>query len=164
MAPMPGGYTAPTRQPMDSALRLVIILMFVNLGLSLLTTVVVLILHNSVIDYQIAHSNYPPNIDIDQVHQILLDSLWGRIAGNVIVSALYVWRSFALRRGSRYAYLRTYYIAIVGLIGIVYLIAVSSAYPVWMRVEQVIQGVVLIALLIAVSRPAVRARYAKQRA
>ncbi|HEY4459622.1 MAG TPA: hypothetical protein VGN81_35245 [Pseudonocardiaceae bacterium] len=164
MAPMPGGYAAPARQPMDSALRLVIILMFVNLGLSVLTTIVVLILHNSVIDYQIAHSNYPPDVDVAQLHKILLTSLWGRIAGNVVVSVLYVWRSFALRRGSRYAYLRTYYIAIVGLIGIVYLVAVSTAYPVWMRVEQVIQGVVLIALLVAVSRPAVRARFAKQRA
>jgi hypothetical protein len=142
----------------------VIILMFVNLGLSVLTTIVVLILHNSVIDYQIAHSNYPPDVDVTQLHKILLTSLWGRIAGNVVVSVLYVWRSFALRRGSRYAYLRTYYIAIVGLIGIVYLVAVSTAYPVWMRVEQVIQGVVLIALLVAVSRPAVRARFAKQRA
>lgn len=161
---MPGGYQAPTRQPMDSALRLVIILMFVNLGLSILTTIVVLILHNSVIDYQIAHSNYPPDVNIDAVRKILQNALWGRIAGNVIVSALYVWRSFALRRGSRYAYLRTYYIAIVGLIGIVYLVVVSTQYPVWMRVEQVVQGVVLLALLVAVSRPAVRARYAKQRA
>jgi hypothetical protein len=164
MAPMPGGYQAPQRQPMDSALRLVIILMFVNLGLSVLTTIVVLILHNSVIDYQIAHSHYPPDVDVDAIRKVLQTSLWGRVAGNVLVSALYVWRSFALRRGSRYAYLRTYYIAIVGLIGIVYLVAVSGQYPVWMRVEQIIQGVVLIGLLVAVSRPAVRARYAKQRA
>ena len=164
MAPMPGGYAPPERQPMDSALRLVIILMFVNLGLSVLTTIVVLILHNSVIDYQVAHTTIPPGADVEQLRGIYQSSLWGRLAGNVLVSALYVWRSFALRRGSRYAYLRTYYIAIVGLVGILYLIFVSTQYPVWMRVEQVLQGLVLIALLIAVSRPAVRARYAKQRA
>lgn len=164
MAPMPGGYAPPTRPPMDSALRLVIILMFVNLGLSLLTTIVVLILHNSVIDYQIAHTHIPPGTDVEQLRKILQSSLWGRIAGNVIVSVLYVWRSFALRRGSRYAYLRTYWIAIIGMLGIVYLVVVSTQYPVWMRIEQVLQGVVLLALLIAVSRPAVRARYAKQRA
>ena len=90
--------------------------------------------------------------------------MWGRLAGNVIVSVFYVWRSFALRRGSRYAYVRTYYIAIVGLLALVYLFVVSNQYPVWMRVEQVLQALVLLALLIAVSRPAVRARFAKQRA
>jgi hypothetical protein len=164
MAPMPGGSAPPQRQPMDSALRLVITLMFVNLGLSVLTTIVVLILHNSVIDYQIAHTTIQPGVDVNQLRSIYQTSLWGRLAGNVVVSVLYVWRSFALRRGSRYAYLRTYYIAIIGLVGIAYLIFVSTQYPVWMRIEQVLQALVLLALLYAVSRPAVRARFAKQRA
>lgn len=164
MAPMPGGDAPPAPQPMDSALRLVIILMFVNLGLSVLTTIVVLILHNSVIDYQIAHTPLGPNVNMVQLRTALQGALWGRLAGNVIVSVFYVWRSFALRRGSRYAYVRTYYIAIVGLLALVYLFVVSNQYPVWMRVEQVLQALVLLALLIAVSRPAVRARFAKQRA
>jgi hypothetical protein len=164
MAPMPGGPAPHRHLPVDSALRLVLILMFVNLGLSLLTTILVLIFHNSVIDYQLAHLQLNGNISIAQERQILMTSLWSRLAGSVIVSAVYVWRAFSLRRGSRGAYLRLYYIAIVGLIGIAYLIFVSTQYPVWMRIEQILQAVVLIGLLIAVSRPAVRNRYAKQRA
>ena len=55
MPSMPGGPAPHRHLPVDSALRLVLILMFVNLGLSLLTTILVLIFHNSVIDYQLAH-------------------------------------------------------------------------------------------------------------
>lgn len=164
MAPMPGGPAPRQHLPVDSALRLVLILMFINLGLSVLTTILVLIFHTSVIDYQLAHTNIAPGADVDIMRNALQDALWGRLVGSVLVSAVYIWRAFALRRGSRGAYLRLYYIAIVGLLGIAYLIFVSTAYPVWMRVEQILQAVVLIGLLIAVSRPAVRDRFAKQRA
>ncbi len=148
---------------MDAALRRVIIVMFINLGLSVITSILVLIMHNSVIDYQLAHTRLPPGANVDMMRQALQGALWGRIAGSVVVSALYIWRAFALRRGSRGAYLRLYYIAIIGILGIAYLIFVSTQYPVWMRVEQVLQAVVLVGLLIAVSRPAVRNRFAKQR-
>ena len=164
MAPMPGGPAPHRHLPVDSALRLVLILMFVNLGLSVLTTALVLIFHTSVIDYQIAHTNVGPGVDVDMLRKTLQAALWGRLVGSVLVSAVYIWRAFALRRGSRNAYLRLYYIAIIGLVGIAYLIFVSTQYPVWMRVEQVLQALVLISLLIAVSRPAVRDRFAKQRA
>jgi hypothetical protein len=92
----------------------------------------------------------------------LAGAMWGRVAGIVVVSVLYVWRSFALRRGSRGAYRRLILICVVGLAGIVFLIA-SAQYPVWMRVEQVLQGIVLLALLFAVTRRPVRDRYAKPR-
>lgn len=147
---------------MDAALRLVIVLMFVNLGLSVVLTGLMLIFHTSLVDYQLAHTPIPPGADTTILRESLTDALWGRVAGVVIVAAAYVWRAFSLRRGSRRAYLRLIWICGVGLAGIVYLI-VAGNYPVWMRVEQVLQGVVLISLLIAVTRPAVRDRYAKQR-
>jgi hypothetical protein len=155
----------PGAQPVDSALRLVIILMFVNLGLSVLTTIITLILHDSVLNYEIAHSHLPPDAspaEVNMIRQTLQTSLWTKLGATVLVSALYIWRAYALRRGSRRAYLRLYYICIAGLIGIVYLI-VAGQYPVWMRVEQGLQAVVLIALIIAVSRKEVRTRFAKQR-
>lgn len=162
MAPMPGGPAQRERLPMDSALRLVIILMFINLGLSVITSVLVLIMHNSVIDYQLAHTQLPPGADVALMRSTLQSALWARLASSVVVSALYIWRAFALRRGSRGAYLRLYWIAIVGILGIAYLIFVSTQYPVWMRVEQVLQALVLVGLLIAVSRPQVRDRFTKQ--
>jgi hypothetical protein len=154
------------RQPMDGPLRLVIVLMFVNLGLSLVLTVLMLILHSSLLDYELAHSHLPAGASPAQVavlRKSLEGAMWGRVIGIVLVSALYVWRSFALRRGSRGAYRRLILICVVGLVGILVLIA-SAQYPVWMRVEQVLQGVVLLALLFAVTRKPVRDRYAKPRA
>jgi hypothetical protein len=155
---MPPG---PSRQPMDSALRLVITLMFVNLGLSVVLTVLMLVFHNSIVNYEFAHTAVPAGTDPATFRDSLQAALWGRLAGVVIVSALYVWRSFSLRAGKRRAYLRLIWICAIGLAGILYLL-VGAKYPTWMRVEQIIQGVVLISLLIAVTRRPVRDRFAKQ--
>jgi uncharacterized membrane protein len=151
----------PPRQPVDNALRLVITLMFVNLGLSVVLTILMLIFHNSIINYEFARTQVPAGSDPAVVRNALQDALWGRLAGVVIVSALYVWRAFSLRAGKRRAYLRLIWICVVGLAGILYLLA-GAKYPVWMRVEQVLQGIVLISLLIAVTRKPIRDRFAKQ--
>jgi magnesium-transporting ATPase (P-type) len=155
----------PGAQPIDTALRRVIILMFINLGLSVVTTLITLLLRTSVLDYQLAHAHIPAGAspaDIDVIRQALETALWTKLVVTVLVAGLYIWRAFALRRGSRGAYLRLYYICVAGIVGIAYLI-LAGQYPVWMRVEQGLQAVVLVALLIAVSRKEVRYRFAKQR-
>jgi uncharacterized membrane protein len=146
---------------MDNALRLVITLMFVNLGLSVVLTILMLIFRNSIINYEFARTQIPAGSDATDVRNALQAALWGRLAGVVVVSALYVWRSFSLRAGKRRAYIRLIWICAVGLAGILYLLA-DAKYPGWMRVEQVLQGIVLISLLIAVTRKPVRDRFAKQ--
>jgi hypothetical protein len=155
----------PGAAPMDGPLRLVITLMFVNLGLSVVLTVLTLILHNSVVDFQLAHAHLPPNADpalVADTRKALQAAVWTRVVAVLVVSGLYIWRAFALRRGSRRAYLRLIWICVIGLLGIIYLIA-AAQYPVWMRVEQVLQGLVLIALLYAVTRKEVRYRFVKPR-
>ena len=152
---------SPARQPMDNALRLVITLMFVNLGLSVVLTILMLIFRNSIVNYEFAHTQLPAGSDPATFRNTLQAALWGRLAGVVIVSALYVWRSFSLRAGKRRAYIRLIWICAVGLAGIVYLLA-GAKYPDWMRVEQVLQGIVLISLLFAITRKPVRDRFAKQ--
>jgi hypothetical protein len=149
------------RQPMDNALRLVITLMFVNLGLSVVLTILMLIFHNSIVNYEFARTHVPAGSDPAVVRNTLQAALWGRLAGVVIVSVLYVWRSFSLRAGKRRAYIRLIWICAVGLAGILYLL-LGAKYPAWMRVEQVLQGIVLITLLIALTRKPVRDRFAKQ--
>lgn len=155
----------PAAIPVDTALRRVIILMFVNLGLSVVTTVITLFMKDSVLSYQLAHTHLPTGAtpaEVATIHQALQTALWTKLGASILVAGLYIWRAYALRRGSRGAYLRLYYICVIGILGIVYLIA-SGQYPVWMRVEQVLQALVLVALLIAVSRKEVRYRFAKQR-
>jgi uncharacterized membrane protein len=146
---------------MDNALRLVITLMFVNLGLSVVLTILMVIFHNSIVNYEFARTQVPAGSDPATVRSALQAAVWGRLAGVVVISVLYVWRSFSLRAGKRRAYLRLIWICAFGLAGIVYLLA-GDKYPDWMRVEQVLQGIVLIALLIAVTRKPVRDRFAKQ--
>ncbi len=139
--------------------------MFINLGLSVVTTVITLLLRTSVLDYQLAHARIPAGAspaEIDVIRHALQTALWSKLVATVLVAGLYIWRAFALRRGSRGAYLRLYYICVAGIVGIAYLI-LAGQYPVWMRVEQGLQAVVLVALLIAVSRKEVRYRFAKQR-
>ncbi len=139
--------------------------MFVNLGLSVVTTVVTLLLRTSVLDYQLAHAHLPAGASpaaIDTIRRALQTALWSKTVATVLVAGLYIWRAYALRRGSRGAYLRLYYICVAGIIGIAYLI-LAGQYPVWMRIEQGLQAVVLVTLLIAVSRKEVRYRFAKQR-
>lgn len=160
-APLTTTPPGPRRQPMDNALRLVITLMFVNLGLSLVLTLLLLIFHNSIVDYEFARTHVAAGSNPAIVRSALQHALWGRLVGVVIVSALYVWRAFLLRAGKRGAYLRLFGICVIGLVGIVFLI-VGAKYPVWMRVEQVLQGIVLISLLIALTRKPVRDRFAKQ--
>lgn len=152
----------PSTGSAETALHLVIVLMFVNLGLSVLTTIVTVLLRTSVLDYQVAHTPLPAGspLSTHAVRETLQSSLWLKLGASVVVSAFYIWRAYALQRGSRGAYLRLYYICIAGLVGIGYLI-LSGHYPVWMRVEQGLQAVVLVALLVAVSRAPVRHRFAR---
>jgi len=145
---------------MDNALRLVITLMFVNLGLSVVLTILMLIFHNSIVNYEFAHTRVPAGSDPAVVRNTLQAALWGRLGGVVIVSALYVWRAFSLRAGKRRAYIRLIWICAAGLVGILYLLT-GAKYPAWMRVEQVLQGIVLISLLVAITRKPVRDRFAK---
>lgn len=142
---------------MDGSLRLVIVLMFADVGLSVVLTLLMLIFNKSLVDYQLAHLHLPPNVDTTALRNGRQNGLGASLAV-VVVAALYVWLASALRRGSRLAYRWLVWLCVFGLAGIVYLIAAAN-YPWWMRVEQVIQGVVLISLLIA----AVRYRYTKLR-
>jgi hypothetical protein len=112
---------------------------------------------HSIVNYQLDHRH------ITDPHQraVLRDSytggIIGRVIGNIVVSVVYVFLVRALVRGRRWAYRR---VILVGILGIVGLIAVQfTPYPPWMRVEQVIQALVLAALVYFVTRPEVRAHF-----
>jgi hypothetical protein len=154
--------SAPPAQPLGPTppeLRLVITLMFVNLGLSVLLAVLLLVFHNSVLAFQLAHTVVPPGQE-DTIRTSLEVGLWSRLGGVLLIAVLYVLRARALRRGKRSAYRRTMIIAVVGVVGAVFLV-LSSTYPAWMRIEEAVQGLVLLALFWAVTRRSVRARFAK---
>jgi hypothetical protein len=90
--------------------------------------------------------------------------VWIRAVG-VLVLALMSLRWVAqLAEGSRSAYRRLVWISVAGSVGIAALALLpDSPYPVWVRVEQAVQGVVLVALAVTLLRPRVRRRLRAQR-
>jgi hypothetical protein len=152
---------SPARLPMDSALRLVVALMFIYLAMSLVLSILLLIFHNSFVDYELARTHIAPGSTAATVRHTVQVGLWGRLVGVLVISVLYIWRALRLRDGRRSTYLRLIGICVFGLLYLLYLLA-SAKYPTWMRVEQVVQGIVLLSLLLALTRRPVRDRFAKQ--
>ncbi|GAA3108386.1 hypothetical protein GCM10010464_84100 [Pseudonocardia yunnanensis] len=151
--------TVPTATP-PPELRRVIALLLVNLGLSAVLAVLFAAFHDTLLDYQVAHMALPASADGAAVRASLSAGLWSRAFAVIIVGVVYVFLIRRLRRGVRRAYFRVLVLSVVSLAGIVYL-ATSGQYPSWVLVEQVIQALVLLALLWAVTRPAVRGHFSR---
>jgi hypothetical protein len=153
------------RRTPPAALRPVIHLLLVNLILSIGLTVVVLLLRHSVIDYQVDHAHLRSESTMSAAEQrrILRDSatlaVYSRVVGNVVVAVVYYFLVRSLLRGRRRAYRRVLWLSIGGIasLGLLW----TQPYPNWMRIEQVAQGFVLAAILYQVTRPEVRAYFAK---
>jgi bacteriorhodopsin len=139
-------------------LRRVTTLLLVNLGLSALLAVAFLVFHRSLLDYQVAHMNLAPGTDVDAVRDGLSASLWSRVGGVVVIGLVYTVLLRRVRAGQRRAFFRILILSVVSLAGIAYLLS-TGQYPVWVDVEQGIQAAVLLGLLWAVTRPAVRAHF-----
>jgi hypothetical protein len=141
-------------------LRGVVVLLLVNLGLSLVLTVVTVIARHSIVNYQLDHRHIT---DPDQ-RALLRNSysyaILTRVVGNIVVSVVYVFLVRALLRGRRWAYRRTILLGSLGIVGL--LILQASPYPAWMRAEQLVQAVVLGGLLYFVLRPQVKAHFDPQ--
>jgi hypothetical protein len=141
------------------ALRPVVVLLLINLGLSIVLTVAVLILRHSVVNYQLDARH----ITDPEQRSILRDTysvaIWTRVIGNVVASIVYAFLVRALLRGRRWAYRRVVLLGIIGIVGLIYI--QFTPYPVWMRAEQALQAVVLAGLLYFVLRPDVRSHFAK---
>lgn len=151
--------TTPNRTaPVE--LRRVITLLLVNLGLSAVRAVLFAVLHNSLLDYQIQQLGLPPGTDDSGVREGLSVGLWSRVVTVVIIAVVYVILIRRLRTGKRRAYLRVLVLSVVSLLGIGYLVF-SAQYPAWVLVEQGVQALVLLSLLWAVTRPAVRRHFAR---
>ncbi len=141
------------------ALRPVVGLLLTNLALSALLTVLVLIMRHSVIDYQLDHRHITDPDQRDLLRKTYGYSLWSRVLGNIAASVVYAFMVRALLRGRRWAYRRVITLGIFGIVALLFVLV--TPYPAWMHIEQVVQAVVLAALLYFVTRPEVRGHFAK---
>lgn len=139
-----------------SELRRVIALLLVNLELTAVLAILSVIFRTSLVDYQIQRMGLP---DTESVRSGLDIGIWSRVGVVAIVGVVYAFLIPRLRLGRRRAYVRVLVLSVVSLAGIAYAL-VSGRYPVWIDVEQVVQAVVLLSILWAVTRPVVRRHFA----
>jgi hypothetical protein len=135
----------------------VVVLLLVNLALSIVLTVVVVIARNRIVDFQLDARHITDPVARETVRRGQVIGVIGRVVGNIVASVVYVYLVRALLRGRRWAYRRVVLLGVLGIVGLVLLQA--TPYPWWVRVEQILQALVLAALVYFVTRPEVRAHF-----
>ncbi len=155
----PAGDASGAR-PAPPELHRVIQLLLVNLGLSAVLALLFAAFHDSLLTYQVSRLRLPPSADVAAVREGLSIGLWSRVVTVVVIAVVYVFLIRRLRLGRRRAYLRVLILSVISLLGVGYLVF-SAQYPAWVLVEQGVQALVLLALLWAVTRPAVRSHFAR---
>jgi hypothetical protein len=148
----PGGREPP--------LNRLIRIMLVNLGAGLVIAAVTLICHDQIVAAQLA-SAHPAAGAVAQTRNSLSITLWTRPAPAVAVAILYPLFIRRLRQHQRRGYRR---VVIVGLLQLAALIwyLLGADYPWWLRVLQGAQALIVLAVLWAASRPALRALFGYQ--
>jgi ABC-type Fe3+ transport system permease subunit len=150
---------APVEEPpRPDQLRLIAGLLIVNLTLSILVTVLSLFARHSIVNYQLDHRHISDPRIRERLRDSYVYAIVTRAVGNAVASVIYVFLVRALFRGRRWAYRRVIWLGSAG--GLALLLAQTTPYPPWLRVEQLTQAVVLGLLVYVVTRPAVRAHFA----
>lgn len=157
--PVPGQPAEPVELlPPPPELRRVVALLVVNLTLSLVLTVVTVLDRHSIVNYQLDHRHITDPDQRAALRDGYIGAVIGRVVGNIVVSVVYAFLVRALLRGRRWAYRRVIWIGCAGIVGLALIQA--TPYPPWMRVEALVQALVLAALVYFVLRPNVRAYFA----
>jgi hypothetical protein len=145
------------RQATLPALRRVIVLMLVNLGLSALLAVLIFAFRHQLVEFQLAQ--LPPGADTERMRAGLRAAVWARVAPVGLVAIVYFFLIKGLRNGSRRSYLRVVWLSAAGTVALG--ISLLTADPWWMRTVQAIQLVAVAALLYAVTRTEIRDGFPK---
>lgn len=95
-------------------------------------------------------------------HADLSSQVWSRVIGLLVASPIYLLLGYLIHKGKRLAFNRLRISAIVGVAIIGWIVIEPGPYPMWIRVEQAIQGLILIGVIIAVHHPKIRAHVAKK--
>lgn len=152
--------TAAVIDSRGAALSRVIGLLYANLAVSLVIAVLTFASWHNVIDYEMAHlPGGAPADPVAERHSLTL-STWITPVVVLAVSLVYLRIAARLRRGHRRTWIRVLVIAIAGIVGLAYP-TLSGQYPAWMRIGHAVQELVLLALLVAATRPTVRARFGR---
>jgi hypothetical protein len=123
-----------------STLRTVTALVGTYLGISVLTLVAIILLRNN--------------------PQVVNTAVW--IRGTLVVSSAILLFVFALRAraGATRAFLRVRLVSAILLVAIIVIVALPGTFPTWMKIEQAVCGLVLLAVVILVNGRRLRTFFA----
>jgi hypothetical protein len=138
-------------------LRPVIRLLYLNLAISIVLAVLTFAFQHNIVDYQVAHLAGGN----EARRSALAGVLWIRPASVLLIGLIYLRLAGRLRLGRRRTYIRVLLIGALGCAGAIYLV-ISAQFPLWMRIGQIAQAIVLLGLLFAVTRRDVRAHFGPQ--
>lgn len=154
--PPPEPVVVPSGPP-PRQVKYAAILLMVNLGLSIVVTIMSFIYREDIIQLSVTQA-HGSAAEATARHAIVV-SLWVRAGTNILVGVLYLFFISRLYRGKRWAWRRLVWLSIAGAIGMIFLL--TQHYPPIFKVEQVIQLLVLAAIAVCVLHPDTRAHYAK---
>ncbi|GAB2912049.1 hypothetical protein GCM10027047_07790 [Rhodococcus aerolatus] len=140
------------------ALRRLVTLMLVNLAVGLVVAGLTLVLHQQVLDHQLAASDPEVLADPAQrraLEQSLSATLWSRPGPAVAVALLYPLFLRRLRRHEKRGLRRTVVAAVAQLLALGWY-AVGTGEPRWLVLLQVGHAVVVVGVLVAATRPGLR--------
>ena len=125
-----------------SALRTVKALAASYLGISIVTLVAIILFRNNT--------------------TIVTSAVW--IRGSIVAASALLTVAFAARmaRGSRGAYLRLRIVSAVMLVAIVTIIALPGVFPLWMKLEQGVCGLLLLGVIVIVNSRRLRSAFASK--
>ena len=94
---------------------------------------------------------------------LVTPAVWVR--GTIVVASALLTAAFARRAagGSARAYLRLRLVTAIMLVAVVAIVALPGTFRVWMKVEQSVCGLLLLAVVVVANRPGVRAAFADRR-
>ncbi|WP_223198849.1 hypothetical protein [Solihabitans fulvus] len=124
----------------QSALRTVKLLVGSYLGLSALTLVAIVLLRNNT--------------------EAVNTAVW--IRGTIVVLSAALMTTFVAgtARGARRAFLRLRIVSAVMVVAIVAIISIPGTFPVWMKIEQAVCGLLLIGVVLIVNGRHLRSQFA----
>jgi len=89
--------------------------------------------------------------------------VWLRGSVVAVASLVFVVVTRAAARGSRRAFTRMRWISIIAPIGIgLIIVSPDSGYPIWMKVEQGLIGILIVAIAVLLNRRQTRAAFPKE--
>lgn len=123
-----------------AALRVVTALVSTYVALSVLTVGAIVVMRNNTAE--------------------VTDAVWTRAI--IVVGTALLMLSFAARaaRGSRRSYRRLRILPIVMVVAIVVIVAIPGAFPLWLKIEQVVCAVLLTVVAVIVNGRAMRCAFA----